>query len=66
VCNNIVAVAFQSAFNFKMHQNNIFFIFKKIFLISTYQNYQKNIKKINFKQIKFQILPNLYMKRNGQ
>jgi len=49
-----------------MHQNNIFFIFKKIFLISTYQNYQKNIKKINFKQIKFQILPNLYMKRNGQ
>jgi hypothetical protein len=34
---SVVAVAFQNAFYLEMHQN-IFFIFKKIFLISAHQN----------------------------
>ena len=33
----VVAVVFQSDFNLEMHQD-IFFIFKKLFLISTHQN----------------------------
>jgi len=41
---NIVAVAFQSAFYLEMHQNNIFFIFKKLFLISAHQNDLKTQK----------------------
>jgi hypothetical protein len=34
----MVAVAFKSDFHLKMHQNDIFFIFKKLFLISAHQN----------------------------
>jgi hypothetical protein len=37
-----------------MHQNNIFFIFLKLFLKSAYQNDLKHIKKLIFnKKIKF-------------
>jgi hypothetical protein len=34
----VVAVAVQSVFRLEMHQNDIFFIFKKLFLRSTHQN----------------------------
>ena len=34
----MVIVVIQSAFYLKIHQNNIFFISKKLFLISTHQN----------------------------
>jgi hypothetical protein len=33
----VIAVAVQSVFRLEMHQNNIFFIFKKLFLILAYQ-----------------------------
>jgi len=52
VFESVVAVTFQSAFNLEMHQNNIFIIFKKLFLISAHQNYLKKQKKINLKQRK--------------
>jgi hypothetical protein len=45
----VVAVAFQSAFHLEMHQNDIFFIFLKLFLISAYQNDLKTLKNINLK-----------------
>jgi hypothetical protein len=52
-----------------MHQNNIFFIFKKLFLRSVHQNDSKYTKKINFlqKQIKFFWERGLYhiLKRYG-
>jgi hypothetical protein len=44
VFRNIVAVAFQNTFHLKIHQNNIFFILKKLFLISTHQNDPKTRK----------------------
>jgi hypothetical protein len=34
----MVVVTFQSAFHSKMYQNNVFFIFKKLFLTSAHQN----------------------------
>jgi hypothetical protein len=34
-----------------MHQNNIFFIFKKLFLTSTHQNDMKTLKK-NYFEVK--------------
>ena len=34
----MVIVVIQIAFYLKIHQNNIFFISKKLFLISTHQN----------------------------
>jgi hypothetical protein len=40
----VVAVAVQGAFLIEMHQNEIFFIFKKSFLTSAHQNDMK----INF------------------
>jgi hypothetical protein len=40
----MVAVAFQKGFCSEMYQNNIFFIFKKLFLISAYQNDLKTPK----------------------
>jgi hypothetical protein len=44
----VVAVAIQSVFRLKMHQNDIFFYFLKvIFEISTSKRFE-NIKKINF------------------
>jgi hypothetical protein len=35
---SVVAVAYQSLFRSEIHQNNIFFIFKKLFLTSSHQN----------------------------
>jgi hypothetical protein len=46
----VVAVVFQNVFRFEMHQNNIFFYLKKIFLISTYQNDLKIPNCFNLKQ----------------
>jgi hypothetical protein len=42
---NVVTVVFQNAFHSEKYQNNIFFIFKKLFLISAHQNDLKTIKK---------------------
>jgi hypothetical protein len=50
---NIIAVAFQSDFYLKIHQNNIFFIFLKLFLTSVHQNNIKISKNIDLKKIKF-------------
>jgi hypothetical protein len=49
VLRSVVVDVFQSIF----FQNyiKIIFLFKKLFLISTYQNNSKNIKKINFIQL---------------
>jgi hypothetical protein len=44
----VVVVAFQSAFRVEMYQNNIFFIFLKLFLRSAHQNNTKYTKKIIF------------------
>jgi hypothetical protein len=41
---SVIAVVFLSVFYAEMHQNNIFFIFKKIFLKSAYQNDSKHTK----------------------
>jgi hypothetical protein len=38
-----IVVVFQSVFRAEMHQNDIFFIFKKLFLKSAYQNNPKHI-----------------------
>jgi hypothetical protein len=45
---SVVAVAFQSAFHAEMHQNDVFFIFLKLFLRSAYQNDPKHTKKFIF------------------
>jgi len=45
----IVVVVFQNVFCLEMHENIIFFILKKLFLISAHQNNPKNQKK-NFKK----------------
>ena len=42
---SVVMVVFQNAFHSEKYQNNIFFIFKKLFLISAHQNDLKTIKK---------------------
>jgi hypothetical protein len=52
VFGSVVAIAFQSAFYFEMHQKNIFFFKKKLFLISVHQNDMKTSKNINLKQKK--------------
>jgi hypothetical protein len=44
----VVAVVFQNVFHVEIHQNDIFFIFKKLFLKSTHQNNSKHKKQINF------------------
>jgi hypothetical protein len=41
----VVTVVFQSVFHSEMYQNNIFFIFKKLFLTSAHQNDLKTLKK---------------------
>ena len=56
----MVAVAFQSAFHLEMHQNDIFFIFLKLFLISAYQNDLKILKNINLKQRKNKKILNFF------
>jgi hypothetical protein len=45
VFGSVVAVVFQNIFHSKMYQNNIFFIFKKLFLTSAHQNDLKISKK---------------------
>jgi hypothetical protein len=42
---SVVVVAFQSAFRVEMYQNDIFFIFLKLFLRSAHQNNPKYTKK---------------------
>jgi hypothetical protein len=44
LCGSVVAVVFQLTFRAKIYANDIFFIFKKLFLISAYQNDLKIIK----------------------
>jgi hypothetical protein len=44
----MVAIAFQSAFRVEMHQNDVFFIKKKLFLRSAHQNDPKHTKKYIF------------------
>jgi hypothetical protein len=50
---SVVAIVFQNVFHTEMHQNNFYFIFKKLFLKSVYQNDPKHIKKLNFLKINF-------------
>jgi hypothetical protein len=50
----MVAVTFQSVFRAEMHQNNIFFIFLKLFLKSVYQNDTKHIKNKFFLKTRIQ------------
>ena len=38
VFKSVVMIVFQSVLFLKIYQNNIFFIFKKLFLISPHQN----------------------------
>jgi hypothetical protein len=45
---SVVVVVFQSAFYLEIHQNNIFFIFKKLILISAHQNNLKISKIYQF------------------
>jgi len=56
----VVATAFQSVFHLEMHQNDIFFIFLKLFLISAYQNDLKTLKNINLKQKKNKKILNFF------
>ena len=42
---SMVVITFQSVFYLEIYQDNIFFIFKKLFLISTHQNDLKTLKK---------------------
>ena len=45
---SVVAVAFQITFRAEMHADDVFFIFKKLFLRSTHQNNLKHTKHIKF------------------
>ena len=47
---SVVAVDFKSVFYLKIHQNNIFFIFKKLFFILVLKKQKKyfETKKLNF------------------
>ena len=45
---SVVVDAFQITFRAEMHVNDVFFIFKKLFLISAHQNNSKHIKHIKF------------------
>jgi hypothetical protein len=64
----VVVVAFQSVFRAEIHQNDIFFIFKKLFLRSAHQNDSKHTKKLIFnkknnffKNTDTTIFPNTYL-----
>jgi hypothetical protein len=41
---SVVVVVFQIIFRVKIHQNNIFLFFKKLFLTSAHQNNLKTLK----------------------
>jgi hypothetical protein len=45
---SVVALAFQITFRAEMHANEVFFIFKKLFLTSAHQNDPKHTKHIKF------------------
>jgi hypothetical protein len=61
VFGSVVAVVFQNIFHSKIYQNNIFFIFKKLFLTSAHQNNLKISKKnINLKKKKIFIFLNAF------
>jgi hypothetical protein len=45
---NVVVVAFQIIFRAKMHVNDVFLFFKKLFLTSAHQNDPKHTKYIKF------------------
>jgi len=49
---SVVTITFQNVFYLEMYQNNIFFIFLKLFLISAHQNDLKTPKNIKLKQRK--------------
>jgi len=49
----VLAITFENIFCLETYQNNIFFIFKKLFLISAHQNNLKIYKKIKRKINKF-------------
>jgi hypothetical protein len=49
VFESVVAVVFQNIVYSEKYQNNIFFILKKLFLISAYQYALKILKNINLK-----------------
>jgi hypothetical protein len=51
----VVAVAFQSVFHSKMHQNNVFF---NLFLKSMHQNNLKHIKNLIFNKNKINFFEN--------
>jgi flagellar biosynthesis protein FlhB len=54
----LILVVFQSVFHAEMHQNNIFFIFKKIiFKISASKRF-KTLKKLFFSKNKFEFFGN--------
>jgi len=48
VFGSVVAVTFQIAFRAEIHANDVFFIFKKLFLISAHQNDPKSTKHTQF------------------
>jgi hypothetical protein len=48
LCINLKLFAFQITFRYEKYDNNVFFIFKKLFLISTHQNNSKNTNHIKF------------------
>jgi hypothetical protein len=48
----MIVIVFQSISYSEIYQNNIFFIFLKLFLTSTHQNNLKTPKNINLKQKK--------------
>jgi len=48
VFGSVVAGAFQIAFRAEIHANDVFFIFKKLFLTSAHQNDPKNTNRTQF------------------
>jgi hypothetical protein len=50
---SVVVIVFQSVFHAEIHQNDIFFIFKKLFLRSAHQNDPKYKKILNLKKYIF-------------
>ena len=45
---SVIAVVFQITFRAEIHVNDVFFVFKKSFLTSAYQNDLKYINHIKF------------------
>jgi hypothetical protein len=49
----MVAVVFLNVFRAKIYQNNVFLVFKKLFLKSAHQNDSKHTKKLIFNKFFF-------------